>query len=358
MMKTFIQIAFLLGVAPFAFADQHGEKGSKDLPPSTSSALVDVIIQLNTTGPKGLQDQLGQIEDVLQKYNQSNGKQQGEHGKTFNSINALHLKVPASLIPWLKSNPAIKYISINRTTKRFLDMSTTAVNAGFAWQYGWTGAGVGVAVIDSGISNKRDLTGPDGITSRIVYSESFIAGTDGSDAFGHGTHVAGIIGSSGRDSTGVLFTRTFKGVAPNVNLINLRVLDQTGSGMEADVITAIQRAIDLKSTYNIRVINLSLGRQVFESYTLDPLCQAVEAAWKAGIVVVAAAGNFGRDDGTGTHGYGTIASPGNDPYVITVGAMNTRGTTPIFDDIIATYSSKGPSLVDHIVKPDLVAPGN
>jgi Subtilisin-like serine proteases len=84
----------------------------------------------------------------------------------------------------------------------------------------------------------------------------------------------------------------------------------------------------------------------------------VEAAWKAGIVVVTAAGNFGRDDSMGTRGYGTIASPGNDPYAITVGAMNAKGTAWTSDDTIASYSSKGPTLVDHIVKPDLVAPGN
>ena len=124
------------------------------------------------------------------------------------------------------------------------------------------------------------------------------------------------------------------------------------------MIAAIQRAIALKSTYNIRVINLSLGRRVYESYTQDPLCQAVEVAWKSGLVVVVAAGNFGRDNSTHTNGYGTIAAPGNDPYVITVGAMRTMNTPQESDDRIATYSSKGPSLVDHIAKPDLVAPGN
>src|SRR5208282_1418967 len=120
----------------------------------------------------------------------------------------------------------------------------------------------------------------------------------------------------------------------------------------------IQTAIQLKATYNIRVINLSLGRPVFESYTVDPLCQAVEAAYKAGIVVVVAAGNDGRDNSEGTNGYATITAPGNDPYVITVGAMKSMGTPTRADDLIATYSSKGPTAIDHIVKPDIVAPGN
>jgi serine protease AprX len=336
----------------------NNDKGSKDLPTGLSGAFVDVIIQFNSAGmSRGLQYQLNSIQNMVQQYDGS-GQMQRQHGDTvFNYIDALHVTVPAALIPWLKANPAVKYISVDRPTTKFLDFTTAAVNASFAWHYGFDGTGIGVAVIDSGIARKHDLTAPDG-TSRIVYSESFISGRDSSDPYGHGTHVAGIVGSSGRDSTGSLFTRTFKGVAPNVNLINLRVLDENGAGHESDVIDAIERAIELKNTYNIRVINLSLGRPVFESYTLDPLCQAVEAAWKAGIVVVTAAGNFGRDNSMGTQGYGTIASPGNDPYVITVGAMNTKATYWTYDDTIASYSSKGPTLGDHIVKPDLVAPGN
>src|SRR5207248_2584821 len=102
------------------------------------------------------------------------------------------------------------------------------------------------------------------------------------------------------------------GIAPGVSIINLRVLDAAGAGNDSGVIAAIQRAVALKSTYNIRVINLSLGRKVFESYTLDPLCQAVEQAWQAGIVVVAAAGNSGRDYSMHTQGYATISSPGSD----------------------------------------------
>src|SRR5438309_7177110 len=114
----------------------------------------------------------------------------------------------------------------------------------------------------------------------------------------------------------------------------------------------------MNATYIIRLINLSLGRQVYESYRVDPLCQAVEAAWNAGIVVLAAAGNQGRNDSAGTGGYGTIAAPGNDPYVITVGVMKTANTPARIDDTIASYSSKGPTAYDYVVKPDIVAPGN
>src|SRR6266446_960172 len=175
--------------------------------------------------------------------------------------------------------------------------------------------------------------------------------------FGHGTHVAGLIGGAGV-SSGLAngYQAVYAGTAPNVNLVNLRVLDQYGFGTDSQVIAAIQQAIALQSIYNIRVINMSLGRPVFESYTLDPVDQAVEAAWKAGIVVVVAAGNNGRY--AATNGYATIGAPGNDPAVITVGATLTLGTATRVDDTIASYSSKGPTAIDHIVKPDLVAPGN
>src|SRR5207245_3892899 len=184
-----------------------------------------------------------------------------------------------------------------------------AVNANLAWQSGWDGTGVGVAVIDSGIASKRDMNDRNALTSRVVYRQSFVSGQTNDD-YGHGTHVAGILGGNGVSSTGAGFTRTFKGVAPNVNLIDLKVLDANGEGNASDVIAAIQTAINLKNVYNIRVINLSLGRSVFESYQLDPICQAAEAAWRAGIVVVTAAGNAGRDNTRHTRGYGTINSPG------------------------------------------------
>ena len=124
------------------------------------------------------------------------------------------------------------------------------------------------------------------------------------------------------------------------------------------MIAAIQRAIALKDTYNIRVINLSLGRGIPFSYTLDPLCEAVEAAWKSGIVVVVAAGNYGRLSVSGSNGFGTITAPGNDPLVLTVGAMKSMNTYSRNDDLKASFSSTGPTTYDHVVKPDIMAMGN
>ena len=147
-------------------------------------------------------------------------------------------------------------------------------------------------------------------------------------------------------------------MAPAVNLIDLRALDANGAGTDSTVIAAIQQAIALKKAYNIRVINLSLGRGIPASYTQDPLCQAVEAAWKSGIVVVVAAGNYGRLSVSGSNGYGTVTAPGNDPYVLTVGATKSGGSPLPIAETIASYSSKGPTTYDHVVKPDIMAPGN
>jgi len=129
----------------------------------------------------------------------------------------------------------------------------------------------------------------------VVYNQSFLSGTSNTgDQYGHGTHIAGLIAGDGLASTGLAFSKTFEGIAPGAKIVNLRVLDANGGATDSEVIAAINQAISLKSKYNIRVINLSLGRAVYESYRLDPLCRAVEKAWQNGIVVVVAAGNNGR----------------------------------------------------------------
>lgn len=279
-----------------------------------------------------------------------------EHKNSLDVIHGGLFRVPASLLPTLAQDPDVTYVSPDRKVIKSSpeDFILDATQANYVFQYGYDGTGIGIAEIDSGVrTGHPDLVNPMTGASRVVYSESFISGLDASDQYGHGTHVAGLLAGNGRSSGGWM-----RGIAQNANILNLRVLDANGAGADSGVISAIQRAIQLKSTYNVRVINLSLGRPVFESYALDPLCQAVEQAWKSGIVVVVAAGNYGRDNSFNTGGYGLIAAPGNDPYVITVGATNTHATDSTSDDTVASYSSKGPTLLDHVVKPDLVAPGN
>lgn len=288
----------------------------------------------------------------------------------FKSLNQGVYTIPASALSILGADPLVKYVSVNRQVKHKLAFTAAAIHAASAWRAGYFGTGIGVAILDSGINPDDNL----GInpSKAIAYTQDFTVATAvqpnghpatepagyGLDWYGHGQHIAGIIASNGKQSICNNCTSTFLGIAPGASLINLKVLDENGQGTDSEVIAAIDTAINLKRTYNIRVMNLSLGRPIYESYTQDPLCQAVEAAWKAGIVVVVAAGNDGRDKSFGNDGYGTITAPGNDPYVITVGAMKTENTFNRSDDLIASYSSKGPTAIDHVVKPDIVAPGN
>ena len=216
---------------------------------------------------------------------------------------------------------------------------------------GVNGQGIGVAVIDSGVNPHPALK------NRIVANVSLVTGDSSYlDAFGHGTHVAGIIAGSGSAAAGVtpLYTG---GIAPGANIINVRVLGDDGSGLTSDVIAGIDWSIANRTKYNIRVLNLSLGHHVTEPAALDPLDQAVARAVQAGLIVVAAAGNEGvAADGSPI--MGGIMVPGNSPLAITVGAVNTWGTVARNDDTIATYSSRGPTQYDLAVKPDLAAPGN
>ena len=226
----------------------------------------------------------------------------GSLKKRFARVPGASYSLPPAAIAALASNPNVRYASADRTVQGTLEFAQPTTKANLALAAGYNGTAVGVAVIDSGINASADLNATAKSASRLVYSESFVPNDPSTaDAYGHGTHVAGIIGGNGANSTSNAIY-TFTGIAPNVNLINLRVLDANGAGTDSAIIAAIERAIALKATYNIRVINLSLGRHVFESYTLDPLCQAVEKAWNAGIVVVVAAGNNGRDNSMGTKG--------------------------------------------------------
>jgi len=203
------------------------------------------------------------------------------------------------------------------------------------WAQGFTGKGVGVCVIDSGIHSHEDLDG------RIAgWKDMSTEGKmENHDPFGHGTHVAGIIGGSGKASEGRI-----SGVAPDANLIGVRITSVS------EAIKALQWAIDNKAQHGIKIINMSLGDYAIKSYKDDPWAQAAEKAIDAGIIVIAAAGNEGP-------GAKSISTPGTDPRVITVGAFDDRKTPQVDDDIIADFSSRGPTSVDNLSKPDLLAPG-
>ena len=292
----------------------------------------------------------------------------GKSSKKLVGINALAVKVPAKRLDKIAKFSWAKHISEDVKVAKFdeFTMKSSLADVAFA-NYGVTGKSVAVAVLDSGIRLRPDLNVAGTFTSRVVASVSFVPGDiTTSDPCGHGTHVAGIIAGNGRSSTGSLFTRTFYGIAREANIVNVRVLDGLGGGKVSTIIQGVDWVIANKDKYNIRVLNMSLGHAVGESYKTDPLCQAVERAWKAGIVVVTAAGNSGRVNAHQTAGmdnegygaaYGSIEVPGNSPYCITVGATKDVNGNRSYDQI-STYSSRGPSRLDFVLKPDLVAPGN
>ena len=179
-------------------------------------------------------------------------------------INSGAYVIPAASLAQIAADPEVESIHEDRPVHTLLDNSAAAVNAPAAWwMFGLDGSGIGVAVIDSGISQVDDLKSQIGLgQSRVVYRENFIQANSSNDFYGHGEHVSGIIGGNGADSTCFNCMRTFRGIAPGAQLIDLRVLDSNGNGADSFVIAAIQRAIQLKDTYNIRVINLSIGHPV------------------------------------------------------------------------------------------------
>ncbi len=274
--------------------------------------------------------------------------------RRFAHLNGYAAWIPVGSLTRLAQGKNVLHVSYDHTVRPSNDLNYVTVGADMAaaeWpggdQGGLDGSGVTVAIVDSGIAEHPDLAGRIVTEAEIMLHESGYA-----DYYGHGTHVAGIIAGDGAASSDPLSFRRFNGIAPGVDLVSVRVLGYDGSGRVSDVMAGIDWVVANKDQYQIRVMNLSLGHPADQSYVDDPLCQAVERAWKAGIVVVVAAGN----DGAG--GYATIHSPGSDPYVITVGVSNNYQTASRPDDILTTYTSLGPTYPDHVVKPDLVAPGN
>lgn len=335
-------IAILLASAPTLFGQRH-PKFAEDLALGDADRDHEVIVVYR-------EDALPRLDRAV-RFGARAGRRPE---RMLGLLNAAKHTLRSREIEELADDPDVESIHPDHEVSASLDGAASAVGIATARNMGLSGSGVGIAVLDSGAGGPR-------VT--YAYKQDFTRSASGAwDYYGHGTHVAGVLASTlgiGSDGGGgARVQRDMRGLAPGARLVALKVLNDAGVGRDSDVIAAIDRAIALKNTYNIRVMNLSLGRPATVSYKADLLCQAVERAWKAGIVVVVAAGNHGRLDPAGNKGYGTITAPGNDPYVITVGAVKTAGTVSRTDDVIASYSSKGPTQVDRIVKPDLVAPGN
>jgi serine protease AprX len=309
---------------------------------------VEVIVQFEN----------GVSQSGAQKFVRSNG---GRVTGELPIINGLAVSTTAGKADRLASEDGVRAVSLNgKVRKSSLDAEALAtsynqsIQSPKAWGRGATGEGVGVAIIDTGIAGDlADFRNSQGDSASRVVSSAVINpdATNAGDSYGHGTHVAGIIGGNGfnRSSSDPLYGK-YAGVAPDADLINVKIADEQGNSTVLDAIYGLQFVVDHKDDYNIRVVNLSFESTSAQSYKTDPLDAAAEAAWFSGIVVVAAAGNRGSDSDAVSH------APGNDPYVITVGAADDQGTKQTADDSVASWSSRGLTQ-DGIAKPDVVAPG-
>jgi serine protease AprX len=278
----------------------------------------------------------------------------GTLGHELPILNAVAATLPNSALLTLAASTQVERIVLDRLILGSLERTSEVVGvSGVRQEFGYDGRGIGVAVIDSGVTSWHDdLADAAPATQRVREFVDFVARSQTPyDDNGHGTHVAGIIAGNGVDSGGAR-----SGIAPAAHLVVLKVLDQQGRGRISDVIAALDYVFAHRRRLEIKVVNLSVGAQVNESYDVDFLTLAAKRLVELGIVVVAAAGNAGTTT-DGKNVYGAITAPGNAPWVLTVGASSHGGTIDRSDDTIAAFSSRGPAPIDQIAKPDLVAPG-
>jgi serine protease AprX len=296
----------------------------------------------------------------------------GRVGRRLQVINGFSAVVPPGAVGRLAGSPAVRSVTENTSVQMqaaayapttdagSLYNTTLQTGAQAYWKAGYTGKGIDVAVIDTGTAPVPGLAtagklvnGPD------LSFESQAKNLRYLDTYGHGTHMAGII--AGRADAAVAGsyagdTTNFLGMAPDARIVSVKVADAMGAADVSQIIAAIDWVVQNRTTggLNIRVLNLSFGTNTTSPYTVDPLCHAVEAAWKKGITVVAATGNAGYYMTPGGPG---LTSPARDPYVIGVGATDTMKTLSTADDRVASFSSSGVVGSGGTKNPDLVAPG-
>ncbi len=280
--------------------------------------------------------------------------------RNYKSLEMRAIRLPASALEDLAAEENVDWLSLDSAIASLSVASRLTANlpSGASANTGYDGEDIGIAIIDTGVSKHADLGAnflqysfldgayptPEIVDGAIVNLND----TGRDDRFGHGTHVAGIITGNGLDSGG-----DYEGSAKSAAVLALQVLDHKGAGQMSDVLAALDWLHEFGSYFNIRIVNLSLGMGVGESNATDPMVLAAERLWDAGIVVVVAAGN------EGFHGNMTITSPGNSRKVITVGSLTDNSTGGDFsDDYVSSFSSRGPTVGDFVLKPDLVAPGN
>ncbi|MFZ5753048.1 MAG: S8 family peptidase [Bacillota bacterium] len=263
--------------------------------------------------------------------------------ETLELIDGYSARLSVKAIKELAGSSLVSKIYLDREVRALLDVAVPTVKSNQLWNQGYTGKGVTIAVLDTGIYPHPDFLEP---VNRIIDFVDLInnKNTKPYDDNGHGTHCAGAAAGNGYASSG-----KYRGPAFQANLIGIKILNKIGSGKASQVIKGLEWCLNNKEKYNIKIVSLSLGYKATESYREDPVCQAVGKLWQSGIVVCAAAGNDGPETKT-------INSPGIHQDIITVGASDDLNTPQLFDDKVADFSSRGPT-IDGLTKPDVLAPG-
>ncbi|MCR4398219.1 MAG: S8 family peptidase [Firmicutes bacterium] len=257
-------------------------------------------------------------------------------------INSIAGVLDPDCVDALAAQPSVYRIYPDKIVYATLHVAGPAVRAGIPHQKGITGKGVTVAVLDTGVHPHPDLTRP---VNRLAAFADFVGGKRSPhDDNGHGTHVAGTIAGNGGMSRGM-----YKGIAPEASIVGVKVLDENGKGQTSTVIQGLEWCLRNRERHGIRIVNLSMGSEPGAPPSDDPLCKAVERLWDSGVIVVVAAGNDGPNQRT-------VLTPGIDPKVITVGAMDDRRTPDRGDDSVARFSARGPTN-EGLAKPDILAPG-
>ncbi len=280
----------------------------------------------------------------------------GRVTQALSIINAFAAEMSAGAAVELSHMETVRWVSLDSKvvssvcvqcvdTKNLASTYISTIRADKAWNQSpyLQGNNVGIAILDSGINPNGDLYTIMGVNRQVAnvyFNTDYNQNT--SDGYGHGTHVSSVAAGDGSESNG-----KYIGVAPMANIINVKVSNDNGSSRTSDVVLGLQWVLENKDKYNIRVVNVSFNSSVAESYRTNPLDAAVEILWFNKIVVVASAGNKAN---------GVLYPPANDPFVITVGATDDKGTNSLNDDVITSFSAYG-TTEDGYKKPDLVAPG-
>ncbi len=287
----------------------------------------------------------------------------GKVQRELDVINGFTASLPADRLDALRSVPGVRSVvedaglSLQSTDVAdqagqpgsLYTLANQVTGASAMWDAGYTGKGVDVALIDSGVVPVDGLSG--GASSKIVYGPDLTAENTTTmrnlDTYGHGTHMAGIIGGRATGATSYSGNSSdFVGMAPDSRIVSIKIADAKGQTDVSQAIAAIDWVIQnrRKNGLNIRVLNMSFGTDGVQSYQLDPLAYAAEQAWHQGIVVVVSVGNEGATK---------VNDPAYDPYLIAVGSDNANGTASTADDQVSSFSNQG----DGVRNPDLLAPG-